>query len=120
MHTGSCRGIDVVAISQWRVGGHGVTEDENQDSRNDVSPGQFPVRPQFDFQHEFNVVNESVKAVNPADADRLDDNHQINNKIASQCANNVHNNQATLYIQMKDSKMGLDDTLQAQTHTGVT
>ncbi len=54
-----------------------------QDTKNDISLGQFPIRPEFDSQHEFNIANETIKAVNQADANRLDEHHEIDDEISS-------------------------------------
>lgn len=100
-NTSSCRGIDIVAIFQWSVGAHGVAEDEDQDSRNNVSPRDFPVSTQLDAEHEFNVADKPVESVNPADANRFDSGHQENDETATKVIDNVQHDQSTLQWHIK-------------------
>ena len=75
---------------------HGVAEDEYQNGRNDVGPRQFPVPVEFESEHELNVADDPVEPVNPANANRLDDDEHVDDKVAAESADNVHDDQASL------------------------
>ena len=88
----NCR-VDVIAFFQRLIGGHGVAEDEDEHGGDDVSPGDLPISVEFDAQHEFNVANESIESVDPADADSFDGGHEEDDETAAEIIDDIQDEQ---------------------------